>query len=404
MRTDLGWRLDPGVTYLNHGSYGACPVEVLETQQAWRERMELEAVRFLSNELDSLLAEARREVGSFLNADPEGLAFVTNATTGVNAVLQSLRFEPGDEILTDDHEYNAIINATRAVAERDGARLVIARIPFPIDDPADALNAFLDAVTPRTRLVVVSHVTSPTALILPVGDLVRELDRRGIDTLVDGAHAPGMVPVDVTALGAAYWTANGHKWLCGPKGSAVLWVREDRRERIHPVVVSHGANDRSERGRFRAEFDWVGTADPTAYLTLPAAIRWMAAHAPDGGGWPAIISANHALALEGRDRVAAALGVASPAPDHMLGSMAALPVPLLLDDPAAVRLWRDLQADGIQVPVGGWPVPAARPSVDAPPEQVLIRISAQQYNEPADYDRLAAALVKRLGAGVAVGG
>ena len=358
--------------------------------------MELEAVRFLSNELDDLFAEARREIGAFLNADPEGLAFVTNATTGINAVLQSLRFEPGDELLTDDHEYNAIINATRAVAKRDGAQVVIARLPFPIRDPQEAFDAFLDAVSPRTRLVVVSQVTSPTALILPVAELVGELARRGIDSLVDGAHAPGMIPVDVTALGAAYWTANGHKWLCGPKGSAVLWVREDRRDRIHPVVVSHGANDRSKRSRFRAEFDWVGTADPTAYLTLPAAIRWMAAHAPGGGGWPEVMASNHALALGGRDRVAAALGVAPPAPDNMVGSMAALPVPGLASDAAAVQLWRELQKDGIQVPVGGWPVPAARASADAEPDQVLIRISAQQYNEPVDYDRLAAALARRV--------
>lgn len=397
MRTDLGWRLDPAVTYLNHGSYGACPVDVLGVQGAWRERMELEAVRFLSNELDDLLAGARQEIGAFLNADPDGLAFVPNATTGINAVLQSLRFEPGDELLTDDHEYNAIINVMRAVAERDGARVVIARIPFPIHDPKEALDAFLDAVSPRTRLAVVSHVTSPTAVILPVAELVAELDARGIDTIVDGAHAPGMVPVDVTALGAAYWTANAHKWLCAPKGSAVLWVREDRRDRIHPVVVSHGANDRSGRSRFRAEFDWVGTADPTAYLTIPAAIRWMEAHAPDGGGWPAVMAANHDLALAGRDLIATALDVEPPAPGSMIGSMAALPVPGLTDDEDAARVWRALQAAGYQVPVGGWPVPAARPSVEAPPRQVLIRISAQRYNEPADYEGLARALAGIVG-------
>ena len=397
MRTDLGWRLDPAVTYLNHGSYGACPVDVLQVQAAWRERMELEAVRFLSNELDSLLAGARQEIGAFLNADPDGLAFVPNATTGINAVLQSLRFEPGDELLTDDHEYNAIVNVMRAVAERDGARVVIAPIPFPIRGPKEALDAFLDAVTPRTRLAVVSQVTSPTAIILPVAELVAELDARGIDTIVDGAHAPGMIPVDVTALRAAYWTANAHKWLCAPKGSAMQWVREDRRERIHPVVVSHGANDRSGRSRYRAEFDWVGTADPTAYLSIPAAIRWMEAHAPDGGGWPAVMAANHALALAGRDLLAAALGVEPPAPDWMLGSMAALPVPGLAGDDDAAQLWRALQAVGYQVPVGGWPVPAARSAVDAPPRHVLIRISAQLYNEPDDYLGLTRALARIVG-------
>ena len=396
MRLDLGWRLDPEVTFLNHGSYGACPEQVLEVQRAWRDRLESEPVQFLSGELPGLLAEAREAVGRFLGADPEGLAFVPNATTGVNTVLQSLRFEPGDELLTDDHEYNATINAMRAVAARDGARVVVAPIPFPIARPDEALAAILDAVTERTRLLLVSHVTSPTALILPVAELIAEMDRRGIDTLVDGAHAPGMVPVDVDALGAAYWTGNGHKWLCGPKGTAVLWVREDRRERIHPVVVSHGANEPlAGKTRFRHEFDWVGTSDPTGYLTLPAAIDWMDRCAvPDGGGWPAVMAANHALALEGRDIVAGALGIDTPAPDAMLGSMAALPLARVADEAAATTLGAVLEAeDGIQVPIGPWPVRAAQREGIAP--RILLRISAQRYNEPADYQRLAAALKRR---------
>ncbi len=392
MRTDLGWRLDPTVTFLNHGSYGACPEPVLAFQRALRDRLEGEPVRFLSGDLPGLLDEARAAVGRFLGADPEGLEFVTNATTGYNTVLKSLRFEPGDELLTDDHEYNATINAMRAVADRDGARVVIAPIPFPTGGPQVVIDAILGAVTPRTRLVVVSHVTSVTGLIFPVAELVAELDRRGIDTLVDGAHAPGMVPVGLDALGAAYWTGNGHKWLCGPKGTAVLWVREDRRDRIHPLVVSHGANaPLAGRTRFREEFDWVGTADPTGFLALPAAIDWMAAQVP--GGWPEVMASNHALALDGRDRLCAALGVEPPAPDSMLGSMAALPLDWVpADYDVAERFGRRLEAEErIQVPVGVFPVPAAR--TDGVRPTASIRISAQRYNEPADYDRLAAALV-----------
>ncbi len=397
MRRDLGWRLDPAVTYLNHGSYGACPEPVLAVQRDLQDRMEAEPVRFLSGELPDLLHRARADVGSFLGADPDGVAFVPNATTGVNTVLGSLGFEAGDELLATDHEYNATLNALHAVAARDGARVVIAHLPFPISDPGDATAAILAAVTRRTRLVLVSQVTSPTALVLPIEALVGELARRGIDTLVDGAHAPGMIPLDLDGLGTAYWTGNGHKWLCSPKGSAVLWVRADRRAAIHPLVVSHGANEvLGDRSRFRAEFDWVGTSDPTAFLTLPAALDWMAAAVPEGGGWPAVMAANHALVVAGRDVVASALGVAPPAPDSMLGSMAALPIPGIVGDAAAKELsGRLLAEDAIEVPIGGWPVMAARPG--APPEQVLIRISAQLYNEPADYERLAGALARRLG-------
>jgi isopenicillin-N epimerase len=400
VRTDLGWRLDPTVTFLNHGSYGACPEAVLDVQHALRDRLEAEPVRFLSGDLPGLLDAARADVGRFLGADPEGLAFVPNATTGVNAVLRSLRFEPGDELVTDDHEYNATVNALRAVAARDGARVVVARIAFPIAGPAEAFEAIMAAVTDRTRLVLISQVTSPTALILPVAELVAALASRGIDTLVDGAHAPGMVPLDLDALGAAYWTGNGHKWLCGPKGTGVLWVRADRREGIHPLVVSHGANAPLDgRSRFRHEFDWVGTPDPTGYLALPAAIEWMGSvAAPDGGGWPALMAANHALALEGRDVLAAALGIVPPAPDAMVGSMAALPLPGVVGEAAAVALGAALaNEDGIQVPIGGWPVPAARPD-DALP-RILVRISAQRYNERSDYERFADALVRRIGTG-----
>jgi isopenicillin-N epimerase len=398
MRRDLGWRLDPNVTFLNHGSYGACPEAVLQIQREWRDRLETEPVRFLSDDLPSLLDEARTAVARFLHADPDGLAFVPNATTGINTILSSLTFKPGDQLITDDHEYNATINAMRAAATRDGAEVVIVSIPFPIADEERIVESFLGAVTDRTRLVVVSHVTSPTGLILPVERLVAELDDRGIDTLVDAAHAPGMIPVHVDRLGAAYWTGNGHKWLCGPKGTAILWVREDRRECIHPLVVSHGANaPLAGRSRFRHEFDWVGTSDPTGFLTLPAAIDWMdQVAAPDGGGWPAIMAANHALAIEGRDLLATALGIRPPASDHRLGSMAALPLAGLdVDDRRAEGLRRQLADDArIQVPIGVWPVPAAR--TESKSARLLVRISAQLYNETDDYRRLAEDLAARI--------
>jgi isopenicillin-N epimerase len=251
-------------------------------------------------------------------------------------------------------------------------------------------------VTPRTRLALIDHVTSPTGLVFPIERNVRELAERGVDTLVDGAHAPGMVPLALDALGAAYYTGNGHKWLCGPKGAAFLWVRADRRQKIHPTIVSHGANaTRTDRPRFRLEFDWVGTGDPTAVITLPAAIEWMAALEP--GGWPAVMAANRALALEARDRLVTDLGGSPPAPDALIGSMAAVPIQGLHTDAEAAWLHEALfDEDRIEVPIVAWPVPGARPTPTDPPRAVLVRVSAQRYNESDDIERLVVALGRRL--------
>ena len=395
--TDIPWRLDPAVTFLNHGSFGATPVSILEAQRAWRDRMEAEPVRFLGRDLEGLLDAARVAVAAFIGADPDGVAFVTNATTGVATILRSLRFEPDDELLTTDHEYNAIGNALAFAAGRDRARVVVARIGLPIQSADAVVAAVLDAVTPRTRLAVVSHVTSPTAAVFPIERIVGELDARGVDTLVDAAHGPGMVETDVARLGAAYWTGNGHKWLCGPKGAAVLYVRGDRRDRIRPLVVSHGRNDRrTDRSRFRLEFDWTGTLDPTPYLALADAIRIVGGLA--AGGWPEIMASNRALALDGLGIVAEAIGGMPAAPASMIGSMAAVVVPWLATDGGAAALHRSLVDEAlIEVPVHGWPVPAARRRPDGPPDAVLVRLSAQRYNEPADYERLAAELRRRMG-------
>jgi len=250
----------------------------------------------------------------------------------------------------------------------------------------------LGAVTPRTRFAMISHVTSPTALVLPIADLVRELAGRGIDVLVDGAHAPGMVPLDIESLaaaGAAWYTGNGHKWLCAPKGAGFLWAREDRRDGLHPLVVSHGANDpRTDRSRFRLEFDWTGTVDPTAWLALPAAIRYMASLAP--GGWPEVMAANHQLAVRGRDLVCEALGIEAPTPDTMLGAMAAVPLAIPVGEGEAFQR-RLYEAHRIEVPIGGWPVDAALEPGELP-RAALLRISAQRYNVEDDYIRLAEAL------------
>lgn len=389
------WRLDPQISFLNHGAHGAVPDAVLEAQRAWRDRMEANPVRFLARELPGLLDETRRDVAAFLGADPAGLVFVPNATTGVSTVLGSLRFDPGDELLTTDHEYNATLNALGRAAARDGATVVTARIPFPLTDPSQAVDAVVGAVTGRTRLALVSHVTSPTALVLPIAAIVRELDRRGVETLVDAAHAPGMVPVDLDALGAAYWTGNGHKWLCAPKGSGMLHVRSDLRDRVRPLVVSHGFNDpRTDRSPLQLTFDWTGTADPSAVLSMSAAIRFVGAL--DERGWPGLMAANRELARRGRDAIASRIGATPPAPETMLGAMAALPLPGRPGEREAERLQHVLaDEDRIEVPIVPWPVRAARPP-GSPPRMNLVRISAQRYNRLAEYERLGDVLADRF--------
>ena len=278
------WPLDPDVTYLNHGSFGACPWPVLRVQDEWRARLEREPVQFMDTELEGQLDRARARLAEFLNADPDGLAFVANATTGVNTVLRSLEFAAGDEILTTDHEYNACLNTIRYVADRSGAAAVVANIPFPLESAQQVVDAIVERVTERTKLAVISHITSPTGLVFPAAQIVAALAQRGVDTLVDGAHTPGMLALDIGAINAAYYTGNAHKWLCTPKGAAFLHVRADRQERIRPLVISHGANSpRGDRSLYRLEADWGGTADPTAFLTIPAALDFMAGLLP--GGW-----------------------------------------------------------------------------------------------------------------------
>ncbi len=370
--------------FLNHGSFGATPRVVLEKQTELRAQMEREPVRFFVRELEPLLDDARRTLASFLGADAEGLAFVPNATAGVNAVLRSLDLDKFDELLVTTQEYNACRNAIDYVAGIAGAKIVVVDLPFPIDSADVVVERVMEKVTDRTRLLLIDHITSQTALILPVGRLVNELASRGIDTLIDGAHAAGFLPLDLQAINAAYYTGNLHKWVCAPKGSAFLYVRENRRRGIHPIAISHGANStRTDRNRFLIEFDWTGTFDPTAWLSVPAALEFMEQH----GGWPEVMRRNNALVLLGRDLLCDALGIRSPAPDAMLGAMAAVPLPdgmpyagsIIPGDPLQDRL---LFEHHIEVPIVPWPHPPKR----------LLRISAQLYNELGDYEKLAAAL------------
>lgn len=387
------WLLDPAVTFLNHGSFGSCPRAVLDFQQNIRERLERQPVRFLVRELEPLWDAARAALAQFVGAESDDLIFVTNATTGVNTVLRSLKFTAGDELLVTNHEYNACRNALNFVAEQSGMRVVVAEVPFPLQCEDDFVLPVMKEVTSRTRLALLDHVTSQTGLVFPIARLVRELSAKGVDTLVDGSHAPGMVPLDLRRIGAAYYTGNCHKWICAPKGAAFLHVRQDRQRDIRPLVISHGANSkRTDRSRFLIEFGWTGTADPSAMLSVPEALRFMAGLLP--GGWPEIMRRNHDLVLAARKLLCTTLSIRPPCPDQFLGSLAAVPIqdattttpsksPLYLDS------WQDQLLDdhGIEVPIIPWPSAPRR----------LLRISAQLYNSLPQYEKLAVALRELVG-------
>jgi isopenicillin-N epimerase len=368
------WALEAGFTFLNHGSFGSCPYPVQQLQNELRARLEAQPVRFMLREREALEDGVRAKLAAFIGADPLDLVFVSNASTAVNAVLRSLRFEPGDELLVTNHGYNACNNAVRFVAERSGARVVEAEVPFPLQSAEQVTRAVLGAVTPRTKLAVLDHVTSQTGLVFPIGELVSSLRERGVETLVDGAHAPGMVPLDLAALDAAYYTGNLHKWVCAPKGAAFLVVRRALQPLIRPLVISHGANSpRTDKSKFQLEFEWVGTLDPTPWLCVSKALDVMGALEP--GGWPALMKRNRALALRARDLLTPA---SKPAPDDMLGALMSFPI----SDGDAMPLQDRLFAKQIEVPVFPWPRPPKR----------VVRVACQHYNTVADYERLAEAL------------
>ena len=384
------WRdafaLDPEVVFLNHGSYGACPVAVLEAQAAHRAELERQPVLFF-RELKGRLEMARAAVASFVGAEVDDLVFVRNATSGVNAVLGSLSLKPGDELLVTDHGYGACKNAMEHVAKRAGARVVVARVPFPVVGPDEVVERVLAAVTGRTVFALIDHVTSPTGLVFPVEVLARELSARGVTVMIDGAHGPGQVELDLAALGEAgvgFYAANFHKWTCAPKGSGCLWVRRDRQVGVHPAVISHGYRARPGVNRLHEEFDWCGTDDPTPWLVTPRAIEVVGAMHEDG--WAGVREEHHGLVLAARRGLCEALGVAEPAPETMLGSLATVPLPgpfggtAFDSDPLQEALWRTHR---IEVPVFGL-ASGGR----------ALRVSAHRYNVAGDYERLARALLE----------
>lgn len=387
------WGLDPDLVFVNHGSYGATPGPVLAAQARFRERMERDPVRFFKVDLEGLMDGVRERIGAFVGCDADGLAPVQNATVAICSVFANIDWKPGDEVLVTDHEYGSGLNELARLAEQRGIRVVTARVPFPIRNPDQVADAVMACVSPRTRLAMISHITSATSLVFPVERLVPALQGRGIDVLVDGTHTPGQRPIDLAALEPAYFCGSFHKWVAAPKGTGFLYVRRDRRAGFRTLALSSRANKvRPERDLFLRDFDYMGTDDYTGRLAIPAALDFVGGLLP--GGWPAVMKHNHDLVLRGRDAVCAAAGLTPGAPDDMHGCMATLVIPeapaslagrpTLYDDPLQDALY---ERHRVVMPVWRFDPTGAR----------VVRLSAMLYNTLSDFERVGEALREELG-------
>jgi len=383
------WQLNPDVDFLNHGSFGACPTIVLQKQAQLIGELERDPIKFLApeRELQPKLDEVRQTISRLVNASKSDIAFVRNATDGVNAVLSSFPLKPNDEILITNHGYNACNNAAYHAAERAGSIITIADIPFPLHSDADVIAAVEKQITSRTRLILIDHVTSPTGLILPVEEIISLARARNIRVLVDGAHAPGMLPIDLTTMAPDYYTANHHKWLCAPKASGFLFVTPELQDHVRPNVISHGANRTpTHRTRFLTEFDWTGTHDPTPLLAVTTAIEFMNSIYP--GGLTEVHEKNRQKTLRARKILCDALEITLPSHDSMIGSLATVPIQaerfckLSKNTSAAEYLQSILfQKHHFELPVFQWHT-----------DFDCLRISMQAYNEISQIERLAKVL------------
>jgi isopenicillin-N epimerase len=375
--------LDPEVAFLNHGSFGACPQPVLAACQDWQRRLERQPVAFLGRELAGYLLAARQDLGAYLGAQAEDLVFIPNATYGVNAVARSLHLQPGDEILTTDHEYGACDKTWQHLCDRQGAAYRRQPIPLPAASNEQILEQIWEGVNQRTRLIFFSHITSPTALTLPAAEVCRRARQAGILSMIDGAHAPGQIDLDLEAIGADFYTGNCHKWMLAPKGSAFLYARRECQDLLEPLVVSWGWQaeaDFTTGSRFVDLHQWRGTDDPSACLAVPAAIQFMAQH-----DWAQVRLSCHTLLAQAVERLAGITGMPALYPPDQSGfvQMAAVEIPRQPDlKPVKARLYAEHR---VEVPLLEWN------------GRHFVRISVQGYNTSADLDRLAAGLRQTLG-------
>ena len=382
------WALDPEIVYLNHGTVGAPPRRVLAAQQAIRDAIERQPSRYLLRELAEIrvggpraekprLRAAAEAVGEFLGARGDDLVFVDNATAGVNAVLRSLDLRPGDELVVTDHGYGAVNNVAAFVARGAGAAVRTVALPYRLRATREAVDAYAAVLTPRTRVVIVDHVTSETALVMPVAELIALGRAHGAAVLVDGAHAPGALDLDIAALGADWYVGNLHKWAYSPRSCGILWAPPARQAGLHPPVVSWGLDQ-----GFTTEFDWVGTRDPSPYLAAPAGIAFLREL-----GAAEVRAYNHSLAWRGAGLLTRRWETDLEVDEATVGTMATVPLPARAgsDAEAAARL-RDalLFEDCIEV------------QMHAAHGRLWARISAQVYNDLSDVERLAEAVLARV--------
>ncbi len=379
--------LNPDIAFLNHGSFGATPRPVFESYQRWQRELEWQPVEFLGRRLTGLLHEARSALAAYVHTSADNLVYVPNATTGLNIVARSLHLSPGDEILTTDHEYGAMDRMWRFLCRASGAVYKVQPVPLPVTTAADFVERVWSGVTPRTRVLFLSHMTSPTALIFPVEELCRRARAAGILSLVDGAHAVGQIPLDLEDLGADFYSSNAHKWLCAPKGAAFLYARPEMQRWVEPLIVSWGyeANESAfippSASRFIDEQEYTGTRDYSAYLTVPDAIRFVQEHR-----WDEVRRDCHTLAQQVRERIAALTGLAPISPDSPDWYMQMVTLPLPPCNPTQLKT-RLMDEFGVEVPIVVWN------------ERPYIRVSIQAYNTQQDADRLLDALQATLQVG-----
>ncbi len=388
------WKLRPGLIFLNHGSFGATPTCVLDIQKQLIHQLESDLIEFLAPErsLEGKLDPVREKLAELVGGKPSNIAFVRNATEGINAVLRSFPWQHGDQIIITSHGYNACNNAARFLAAQFGLDVIEAVIPFPIHDNLQVVDAIERLMNHRTRLLMVDHVTSPTGLVFPLEQIIQLAKQRDVRVLVDGAHAPGMLKLDLEKLAPDYYTANHHKWLCAPKVSGFLYVAPQWQCEVRPTVISHAANrPRPNRSRFIAEFDWTGTFDPTPLLALPAAIDFLTSLYP--GGIDHLMRVNQEKTLAAREMFLSAFEIDCPAPESMLGTLAAIPL-----SSARFKLenLKRLKAElydtyHIEIPVF--------PSISAEhPDDYILRIAMQAYNDLDQIEHLIHAVRSILGA------